>query len=289
MQVTELARSALLTVVDFRCQATPASPTFVEVHRRHSVSFVRRGSFGCRTRGKAYELVAGSLLIGHTGEEYVCTHDHHDGGDECLSFQLSDELVASLEAGAKVWQVGALPPLQATMALGALAQLAADGSSDVAVDEAGVALAGRFVELALDRSQPRPPSRISPRDRRRAVEAALFVDERCHTELTLDRLAAESGLTPFHFLRLFRNVLGVTPHQYLVQSRLRRAVRLLASDARAITDIAYAVGFGDLSNFVRTFHRAAGVSPRAFRRASRGDRARLVELLGRSDASAEAL
>ena len=67
-------------------------------------------------------------------------------------------------------------------------------------------------------------------------------------------------------------VLGVTPHQYLVRSRLRHAARLLADEERAITDIAYDVGFGDLSNFVRTFHRAAGVSPRGFRRAAQGDR-----------------
>jgi AraC-like DNA-binding protein len=64
----------------------------------------------------------------------------------------------------------------------------------------------------------------------------------------------------------------VTPHQYLVRARLRRAARLLADDTRSITDVAFDVGFADLSNFVRTFHRAAGVSPRAFRRAAKGDR-----------------
>ena len=64
----------------------------------------------------------------------------------------------------------------------------------------------------------------------------------------------------------------MTPHQYLVRSRLRRAARLLVENERSITDIALDVGFGDLSNFIRTFHRAAGVSPRRFRMAARGDR-----------------
>ncbi len=50
------------------------------------------------------------------------------------------------------------------------------------------------------------------------------------------------------------------------------SARLLADDDRSITDVAFDVGFGDLSNFVRTFHRAAGVSPRGFRRAAKGDR-----------------
>jgi AraC-like DNA-binding protein len=67
-------------------------------------------------------------------------------------------------------------------------------------------------------------------------------------------------------------VIGVTPHQYLVRSRLRHAARLLTETDIAVTDVAYDVGFGDLSNFVRTFHRAAGVSPLKFRQASRGKR-----------------
>ena len=79
-------------------------------------------------------------------------------------------------------------------------------------------------------------------------------------------------MSSFHFLRLFAKVIGVTPHQYLVRSRLRHAARLLAAEERPITDIAFDVGFADLSNFVRTFHRAAGVSPRAFRKAAKGER-----------------
>lgn len=72
-------------------------------------------------------------------------------------------------------------------------------------------------------------------------------------------------------------MLGVTPHQYLVRSRLRHAARLLTEDDIAITDIAYDVGFGDLSNFVRTFHRAAGMPPKKFRQASKGERKILQE------------
>ena len=110
------------------------------------------------------------------------------------------------------------------------------------------------------------------RDRRRAVETALWIDANSQREINLEDAAGEAGISPFHFLRLFSGVLGVTPHQYLVRSRLRHAARLLADDGSSITDVAYDVGFGDLSNFVRTFHRAAGVSPRKFREASRGMR-----------------
>ena len=118
-------------------------------------------------------------------------------------------------------------------------------------------------------------------DRRRAVEAALWLDERAHEPLDLESTARAVELSPFHFLRLFARVLGVTPHQYLVRARLRRAARLLSDDERNITDVALDVGFADLSNFVRTFHRAAGLSPRPFRRAAQGERKILHDRLAR--------
>ena len=97
--------------------------------------------------------------------------------------------------------------------------------------------------------------------------------------LTWSERRGKRGSVPFHFLRVFTKALGVTPHQYLLRSRLRHAARLLAGDDRSITDIAYDVGFGDLSNFVRTFRRAAGVSPRDFRKMAKGERNFLQEHL----------
>jgi AraC-like DNA-binding protein len=67
-------------------------------------------------------------------------------------------------------------------------------------------------------------------------------------------------------------VLGITPHQHLVRSRLRRAARLLAREACTVSDAVFEAGFGDLPNSVRTFRRAAGVSPGTFHRLTRGAR-----------------
>lgn len=254
-------------MVDYRCAAGPADEPFVEVHAGHSISYVRRGSFGYRVRGERFELVSGSVLVGHPGDEYLCTHDHHEGGDECLSFRIAPELVESIGDRAAIWRTGGVPPLPELMVLGELAQAAADGRSDLGLDEAGMLFAARFVDVVSGR--PRRTPRAGARERRRAVDAALWLDENAHQTIDLESAARVAGLSPFHFLRSFAGVIGVTPHQYLVRARLRRAARLLADDARPITEIAYAVGFGDLSNFVRTFRRAAGVSPRGFRRSAR--------------------
>jgi len=269
MTATTLLQQKSISVSDFRCSAGPEDTPFVERHRCHSVSYVRKGSFGCSTRGRFFELVAGSILVGHPGDEYVCTHDHVCG-DECLSFFLAPELVEAIGDRTEIWRIGSAPPLPELMVLGELAQAAAEGRSDIGLDEVGQAFASRFVGVVSGR--PRQPVRTAARDRRRAVETALWIDAHSHRQIDLEHAAAQAGISPFHFLRLFSSVLGVTPHQYLVRSRLRHAARLLADDDTSITDVAYDVGFADLSNFVRTFHRAAGVSPRRFREASRGMR-----------------
>ena len=276
MAATTLLERQLISVSDFRCSAGSGDRPFAEQHHRHSISYVRKGSFGLHCRGKFSELVAGSVLIGHPGDEYTCTHDHVCG-DECLSFFLGAELVETIGNGKDIWQIGSAPPLPELMVLGELAQAAADGGSDIGLDEIGQMFASRFVEVVS--GKPRKVASDAARDRRRAVETALWIDAHSHRPIDLEHAAAQAEISPFHFLRLFSSVLGVTPHQYLVRSRLRHAARLLADDEISVTDVAYDVGFADLSNFVRTFHRAAGVSPRRFREASRGDRKILQERL----------
>ena len=269
MSSTILLRRPSITVSDFRCTAVPGDKPFMELHRCHSISYVRKGSFGYQCRGRSHDLVAGSLLIGAPNTEFVCSHDHVCG-DECLSFFFEPELVEAIGESAEAWDVGTAPPLAGLMVVGELAQAAADGLSDIALDEIGHLLAHRLVELVSGKG--RKASRVSSRDRRRAVEAALWIEANSHQDIALEDVAREAGVSPFHFVRAFSAVLDVTPHQYLVRSRLRRAARLLLDDDKSITDIAYDVGFGDLSNFVRTFHRAAGVSPLKFRQASLGMR-----------------
>ena len=80
MGAVTLVQNASLTVVDYRCEAGPGDAPFPELHGTSCVAFVRRGSFGYHVRGTSYELVAGSVLVGHCGDEFTCTHAHHHGG-----------------------------------------------------------------------------------------------------------------------------------------------------------------------------------------------------------------
>ncbi|NVB84583.1 MAG: helix-turn-helix transcriptional regulator [Kofleriaceae bacterium] len=260
MSATIVLQREHVKIVVYCCTVGPGDKPGVEVHDAYSLSYVDAGTFGYHPDGKSFDLVAGAMLVGRPGCEYVATHDH-GYGDHCVSFQFSPELIDTL-GGEVAWRIGAVPPLAKLLVLAELARTALAGDSDVGADELGIQLAERFVGLVTQTAR-----RVRPgsRDRRRAVGAAAWLDAHASEDIALDDAAREAGLSAFHFLRVFRDVLGLTPHQYLVRARLRRAARLLADDARPITDIAYDVGFGDLSNFVRTFRAAAGMSPRTYR------------------------
>jgi AraC-like DNA-binding protein len=277
MPATTLFETSLLAVIDYRCTATPSDKPFVEHHSWFSLAYVRKGSFGCRTQGQSFDLVPGSLFVGFPGDEYICSHEHHVCGDECLSFSFAPEIADTIEGDAEAWQSGVLPPLAELMPLAELAQGAADGGGDVSLEEAGALLVSRFLDLVGVKRRASVP--LQARVRRRIIESAVRIGRQSREKLSLETMASWAGLSPFHFLRSFTRTLGLTPHQYLIRCRLADAARLLGASEQPVTTIAFDIGFDDLSHFIRTFRRATGVAPRRFRQLARGDCADLQAML----------
>jgi AraC-like DNA-binding protein len=97
--------------------------------------------------------------------------------------------------------------------------------------------------------------------RARDFAAASFADK-----VTLDDLARVACLSPNHLLRGFRNLFGVSPHQYLTGRRMEEARRLLRATGMPVTEICLAVGFESLGSFSSLFRRENGLSPELWRR-----------------------
>jgi AraC-like DNA-binding protein len=79
-------------------------------------------------------------------------------------------------------------------------------------------------------------------------------------------------LSPYHFLRTFARLTGLTPHQYVRRARLRRAAAQLGTGDVPIIDVALACGFPDVSNFNRAFRSEFGITPTAQRARLRGSK-----------------
>ncbi|HEX6211745.1 MAG TPA: helix-turn-helix domain-containing protein [Methylomirabilota bacterium] len=100
--------------------------------------------------------------------------------------------------------------------------------------------------------------------------ALTFMGKHFARGITLADVAQEAGLSRFHFCRLFHHETGVRFHEYLHAVRVTQAKELLAADRYVrVSEVAYAVGFNDLSHFDRTFRKIVGYSPSQYRKSVR--------------------
>jgi AraC family transcriptional regulator len=104
---------------------------------------------------------------------------------------------------------------------------------------------------------------LTVRQLRRVKE---FIDAQIANEITISDLAAVAGLSHYHFIRAFKDSVGLSPYQYVLSERICRARGLLSKPDLSLGDVALAVGFSDASQLNRVFRKFVGVTPTAFRR-----------------------
>jgi len=254
-----------------QCRAAIGAPAVDEEHGAYSITLVERGRFTYRTSAGQVLLAPGWLMLGNAGQGYACSHEGNDGsGDDCAVLSMSAEVLDSMlhSLGATrtrpQFDRACLPPVPRVA--GVLHGLLHEhGDEGFALEEAALSMLGSV--RRAQRDDP-APTRARRQDER-ARAAAHCIETRSSEPLTLDEVARAAGLGPFQLLRIFRCSIGVTPHQYLMRTRLMRAVDLLRDTSLPITDIAYGTGWSDLSNFNRAFRRELRCSPRELRRGDR--------------------
>lgn len=95
---------------------------------------------------------------------------------------------------------------------------------------------------------------------KRIIQAKLFIDTHYSERIDLDNISDEAHFSKFHFIRLFKSIYGKTPHQYLIQVRIEKAIQLLQQEV-SVTETCFAVGFTSLSSFTALFKRCTNSSP----------------------------
>ena len=249
------------------CRAGPQDPAFEERHAGFSIALVRAGSFQYRSSAGRALLAPGALLLGSPGQCFECGHTHAVG-DRCLSFQYTPEMFEGIVAAVPgvrraALAAAALPPLPALDGLLAEAELAGDDADAKALEEIalrlGAAVASTVAGIHGDARSP------SVRDERRITHAIRRIERSAQDGLPLATLADEAAMSPYHFLRVFRQVVGRSPHQFALRMRLQRAALRLARSDEPVAAIALECGFGDISTFNRRFRRVMGANPLAFR------------------------
>ncbi|MEM8779760.1 MAG: AraC family transcriptional regulator [Cyanobacteria bacterium P01_G01_bin.49] len=104
-------------------------------------------------------------------------------------------------------------------------------------------------------------SGLSPRKLQQAV---TYIQDNLAEDISLQAIATEVNMSRYYFCRLFKKSTGITPHQYLIKSRIERAQELLSRKHQSIADVSLQVGFANQSHFTKHFKRLVGITPKQF-------------------------
>ena len=231
-----------------------------------SLSFVLRGSFEIRAGSKTFEVTPRTVFATRPGLSYSTRHAHDRPTDVCLSIDFSPEFL-----GGECSEVApAGPVLELTNRTAHLKwrlERALERNRDPApFEEIGA-------EILTSVSVPEPGARLSERTfawyAERIEHSRDLIATSFRERHSLGSLSRAVGMSPFHFARLFRSLVGVPPGRYLLVTRLDHAHRLLR-EGGLVTHVCFDCGFRNLSYFVRAFRKRYGVPPSAVRRGSLG-------------------
>jgi AraC family transcriptional regulator len=141
---------------------------------------------------------------------------------------------------------------------------------------AGLPAGGLFGESLLNslavylqrRYGVKPIADVKPRNglpRMRLNRVIEFIEEHLDHDITLSALAETAGMGPHYFSELFKQSVGISPHQYVLRRRIERGRKLLHNPSVSVLEAAIRSGFSDQSHFTKLFRRIVGVTPTKYR------------------------
>jgi AraC family transcriptional regulator len=223
-----------------------------------AVTFVETGSFALEEGGRSWTFRGGDVLVSAPGILRQYRHFEECPNDVCLSISFAAETVEDALGRSRV--TSAPPQIRRSPAT-EFASLQVR-SSVASHDSLWIEEMAFHCLLALDQDAWSSGNQqiSSPAYSRRIRNAIEFMEQEIAGPCSLTFISREVGMSPFHFARTFSVLVGMSPHQYLLRLRLRRAAMMLRQGA-SVTTAALSNGFDNLGHFSRSFRRRFGVNP----------------------------
>jgi AraC-like DNA-binding protein len=221
------------------------------------------GSCDYRAQGGSITGVPGTIMFANVGEYFRVRHlESHDIRRLVVWYDRAflEQIADAYGLGESRFQVATLPPGKIASSL--FAQMRALARGRIDSEDAACALA--FAALTIS-DEHRSDQAASTRDRERILSVVGYIGEAFAHACSIDELAAVSGLSRYHFMRRFKAVTGLSVNQYVINTRLRAAAALITETKAPISEIAFDVGFNDISHFNTCFRTMFKCTPRRMR------------------------
>ena len=238
-----------------------------ETSTAHSINVLEHGSFSIVHGARTFVVGPSEVFVTVPGQVHRYLHDDREDapGDSCIAISFNDASHDGIDERMRsACRVAPANNRRAYLRHRLMAHVA--GPQDrMALD----LIAGELLDAVGDTR----PTRLFRAGQltwyaRRIDAARRALDADFSGAHTLSALAADAGMSPFHFARVFRELTGTPPHRYLLRRRLIAAATMLR-DGASVTDTCFAVGFESLSHFIHAFRRTFGVPPSRLTTAAR--------------------
>lgn len=224
------------------------------------LSFERKGTHGY----EAVTLNPGALWINPAGRPF----SHRVARPSRFGLIVVEPALLGRLTGADAFDLrlayGAEDPQLTYLARALLAEVEAGGPNGPAFAQTILAALSALLTRSYAARPAEAVSTPGGLDRGTLKRVLDFIESRLVKGATLDEMAAQAGLSPFHFARAFKAAVGVSPHKYLVGLRLDRARDRLLHGGHRLGEVAYALGFSDQAHFSRQFKARFGITPSRF-------------------------
>ena len=274
-----LHRSDFYQVNDFKCHCNRCSVSQPEYNKSMFISFVRNGFFEYQTFRRNDELHVGRLLVSKPGYEHTTRHIDNQP-DLTTSFEFTSNFFRNIKEqyvpGAG-WFLSN-NDIHSLMLHGnaqldylhhhMLQILGQRLSSGLQIDELVMEMIEKVMQMISGKpGEVAPVSDSLKRFHLRTIENAKeYILGHFNENISLHQLAQHCHVSPFHFSRIFKSIMNVSPHQYLADIRLNHAKILLTSTEQPVTDIAFACGYNSIEHFTTAYRRKFNINPTRYRK-----------------------
>ncbi len=268
-----LHESDVYRILDFRCHCNICSITDTEYNKNLCISFVRKGFFEYRTFRRNDEVHIGRILISKPGFEHITRHIDNQP-DISTVFEFKQSFFERLkreyfpEAG---WflqnnDMHALLlacPIETDYLHHLIMQLVQKRKVEgLQIDELVMQLLNKVLHVLANATEVTSvPEKLKQHHLGTIERAKEYMMNNFNENISLNELAEHCFVSPFHFSRIFKSILNVSPHQYLLSTRLQHAKVLLSSTEKPVSDIAFESGFNSLEHFVTAYKQVFRLTP----------------------------
>ncbi|HEV8282760.1 MAG TPA: helix-turn-helix transcriptional regulator [Chitinophagaceae bacterium] len=272
-----LYRSDFYRITDYKCHCDICSVSNPEYNESLCVSFIRKGFFGYQTFRRKDEVHAGRVLISKPGYEHIATHI--DGQPDIVTvFEFKADFLREMQEQYKqaAWflknnDIHSLL-LQSNPELDYFHNLIwkkaeKKNAGNLQIDEMVMDLIEKLMNVLTD-SKPVlfVPDSLKQFHLGTVENARAYIFENFSQNISLQQLAKHCLVSPFHFSRIFKAIMNISPHQYLTEVRLNHAKLLLTTTDQSITHIAFACGFNSPEHFATAYRLRFKINPSAYRK-----------------------